>query len=179
MQLKYFIEGELSLRRCEPEDAKLLYKWENDPLLAVSNLLSEPLARFQSRELVSAGESELARNGFMPLIAEIKSQAKSEQAIPIGFIELYNYDFFNRRVALGILILPDYRRCGYGSRLIAMISGYVLKSLGMHQCYAEVSAHNTTAQACFEKVGFKLTATLPDWYRGDEGYEALNLLVLK
>ena len=45
MRLDCLRDEELALRLVEPEDAQLLHSWENDPLLAESNTLYEPLAR--------------------------------------------------------------------------------------------------------------------------------------
>lgn len=186
MHLRHFFDKNLRLRRCENEDARLIYTIENDPILGQSNTLYEPLAHFQAREIVSAGHSELASNGFLLLVIELVEQEISPckyehtNAITktIGVAQIYNFDFINRRAAIGIVLFPNFHRLGYGKRVLTMLLSYSFKALSLRQVYAEIFPDNIAAQNCFEQLGFQLKATLPNWYKTDDGYKDLNIFVL-
>lgn len=176
MKLQHLTSDRLHLRRCEREDASLIYTLENDPSLAHSNTLIEPLARFQARQIVSAGKSELLANGFLLLVAERFANDSTAPNECIGVVQLYNFDIFNRRAALGIVLKQPFQGLGYGSQLIQMLLGYAFDTLSLHQLYAEIYPSNKPAMACFKKQGFRLVATLPDWYKIEDHYEDLNIL---
>ncbi len=164
MRLELFSDGDLLLRPLEPDDAALLHVWENDPLIAASNTLVEPMARYQAQQLVDLGHSHLASNGFVLFIAAQKTEAGIH---PIGYVELYDYDFYHRRAAVGIMLLPDFRGKGYAQRMLGMLIAYA-EDLRLHLLYAEVLANNFSGKAFFDQSPFQQVAVLPQrfWDRG-------------
>lgn len=178
MNLHHLTTPELFLRRCEKEDASLLYELENDPLIDHTNTLIEPLALFEARTLTAARQSELLTNGFLLLVACLRLSSPHSDAMPIGIVQLYNFDFFHRRSAVGIVLKAAYQKQGYGSKLLGMTLSYAFKALALQQVYAEMYPTNLAAKACFSKLGFHEVATLPQWYRVDEGYQDLEIHTL-
>lgn len=179
MNLHHLSDGDLYLRRCEKEDAPLIYMLENDPILEHSNTLIEPLSHFQARQVASVGDSELLSNGFLLLIPEIRFKGSQYRPKALGLVQLYNFDFVNRRAAIGIVLRPECHGKGYGSRILAMMLSYAFKALSLHQVYAEIYPSNVIALHCFKRLGFEIIAQLPEWYKTDEGYEDLNILLYK
>lgn len=176
MRLSTLRDNELSLRPIEPQDAPLLYGWENDPQLAESNCLYEPLARYQAKQLASAGGSNLFENGFLIFIAQIRQDPAEDT--PIGYVEIYDYDHFHRRAAIGLVLTPKWQRKGYGKRMLTCISRYALETLRLHQVYAEVVADNQSALLFFENSPYKRIATLPQWQWQHGDYQELIIYQL-
>lgn len=169
MSLDIFYDGELELRPVEPTDASLLHVWENNPDLASSNTLIEPMARYQAQQLADLGQSHLASNGYVLFIASIRQGA---ELIPIGYIELYNYDFYHRRAAVGLMLLPSFRGRGYAQRMVQMIISYA-QDLRLNQLYAEVIADNLLGRSFFDRSSFVAVATLPRWFWHGGDYQDL------
>lgn len=158
----------LRLRRTEPEDGALLYEWENLPELASTNTLVEPLARYQAQELVSLGASSLLSHGSLMLIAEHLAEH-----LPVGYIQLYNFEAFHRRAAIGLMLLPTYQNRGWGSLMLSTLLRYCFGTLHLHQVYAEVEGGNVVAQHLFRKHSFLSVAQLPEWLWQEDGYRDL------
>lgn len=170
MDISYFIDNELTIRRCERTDVDVVYRWENDPLLADTNSLIEPLAHFQARKLVASGNSELITNGFLLLMAELSAE-KSKHTI--GMLQVYNYDFFNKRAAVGVVVDTQYQQKGYGERLLKMLVKFLVNEYDVHHIYAEIIPSNVASVRCFEKANFKHTATLPQWIKRKNSFSDL------
>ena len=177
MRLDCLRDKELALRLVEPEDAQLLHSWENDPFLAESNSLYEPLARYQAQQFVQLGNSHLIENGSLMLIAEVKLPGE-ETPTPIGYVELYNYDHFHRRVAVGLVVLPSWQHQGYGRRMLSCIEHYSFDLLRLHQLYAEVVGDNAKAMSFFDQSHYKRVARLPQWQWQHGAYQDLIIYQL-
>lgn len=175
MNLHHFSSQRIFLRRCEEMDADLLYALENDPQIDRTNTLVEPLALFEARQITSARESELLSNGFLLLVACLRQSEMQGENIPIGIAQLYDFNFFHRRSAVGIVLKGEYQHRGYGEKVLHMLINYAFKALSLHQVYAEIYPTNIAAKTCFSKVGFQKVATLPQWYKMDDGYQDLEI----
>ncbi|MBB6275757.1 GNAT family N-acetyltransferase [Porphyromonas circumdentaria] len=174
MRLSHFQDGELLLRPVEPSDASLLQSWESDPAIATSNTLVEPMARYQAQQWVDLGHSHLASNGFVLFIASVR---RGDELVPIGYIELYNYDFYHRRVAVGVMLLPAYRGKGYARRMLDLMVAHA-KDLRLNILYAEVVANNLLGKSFFDATPFIPVATLPHWYWDQGDYQDLIIYQL-
>lgn len=169
-------DNAIRLRRCEPGDASDFYRWESTPSIAMSNTLCEPISLFQAEQLVSLGSSSLQENGFLYLVIEQKGDHAIRNAI--GYIMLYNYDFANARSYIGIAIDERYRRKGYALRSISLMSRYANSVFRIERLIAEITPTNLTARSLFEKAGFRLIATLPEWIRQNDTFTDLLLYAL-
>lgn len=177
MRLDCLRDQELTLRLVEPDDAHLLHLWENDPQLAESNSLYEPLARYQAQQFVQIGQSHLIENGSLMLIAQITTEGETTPS-PIGYIEIYNYDHFHRRAAVGLVVLPLWQHHGYGRRMLSCIECYIFEVLRLHQLYAEVTGDNLKAQIFFDRSPYKRVARLPQWQWQHGAYQDLIIYQL-
>lgn len=175
MNLHHLSSADIFLRRCQESDASLIYEWENNPLLDQTNTLAEPISMAQVRQLVSLKSSELLETGTLLLIVALRSSSQEEPTIPIGFVQFYNFDFFNRRSAIGIVLDPQWHKKGYGKRVLRMMINYAFKALSLNQVYAEIFPSNIPAIRCFQSLGFAFVASLPDWYKTDEEYQNLDI----
>lgn len=83
--------------------------------------------------------------------------------IPVGCVELYNYDPVNRRAAVGLVVSNEYRRQGYGTAMIQTLTQFCLQNTSLHQVYADIAATNTPSINIFQRAGYQHCATLRDW----------------
>lgn len=72
----------------------------------------------------------------------------------LGFIDLFEADFEQRRAWIGILLLPEARRKGVGSQALGALLNQ-LPELGIDTLLAEVQPDNVPSVAFFQKNGFQ------------------------
>ena len=80
-----------------------------------------------------------------------------------GFIDLYDYDFINRRVGVGIIIFKKYRSKGIGLSSLQLTENYLLEHVPIHQVYANISSTNKESISLFEKSNFVNVGLKKDW----------------
>lgn len=128
-----FSSEQVRLRALEPEDLDFLYLWENDAELRESGNTLVPIGRNRLKEYIEKSSEGLMELGMMRLVICLSDDDK-----PIGAIDLYEYDAFHRRVAVGLFVIPEYRRLGIAVESLRKISHYVLDYLRLHQIIAYV-----------------------------------------
>lgn len=153
-----FSSEQVRLRALEPEDLDFLYLWENDAELRESGNMLVPIGRNRLKEYIKKSSEGLMELGMMRLVICLSDDDK-----PIGAIDLYEYDAFHRRVAVGLFVIPEYRRLGIAVESLRKISHYVLDYLRLHQIIAYVLEDNKPSRMLFEAAGFEPTATLRQW----------------
>ena len=167
--MRFLFENELiRFRAMEPTDVELLYFWENDPEHWSSGSTLQPLSKSAMEAYVEESHKSLYELGAMRLMIE---EVRERRAI--GAVDLYDYDAYNRRVAVGLLIETSYRGRGFGSSAIKMISDYALCHLRLRLVYAHIDRQNKPSQAAFISAGFREVASLPLWHWNGEEYSDL------
>ena len=134
------IEGTIiRLRAVEPDDADLLYAWENDCALWAVSGTTEPfsreqMARFVERQL---GGGDLLHTGQLRLMIDTKpTLLSSEKPRTVGTIDLFDYDPVARRAGIGILVYgADDRGRGYASDAVETLCRYAREVLDLHQLW--------------------------------------------
>lgn len=157
-------DDKMSLRIAEPEDAELIYQWENDRRIwRVSETLT-PLSRFQIDQfLLSNGE--LVSNKQMRLMIQVHDEPN-----PIGCIDLFDYDPVNQRIGIGILIDEGHRHQGYATRAVRMGMEYLFNDVMVHQIHCLIDETNAESQHVFEQLGFQRQGVRKDWIKTPDGY---------
>ena len=154
------IKGNLVyLRALELSDADLLYDWENDMALwPLSNTLT-PFSRFTIEQYVMNAHEDLFSSKQLRLMIDLKDSPGTS----IGAVDLFEFEPAHKRAGIGILILKEYRRQGYGSEAIDLMTGYADRVLNLHQVFCNISAQNPESLSLFEKKGFEKTGVKKDW----------------
>lgn len=129
------LEGRIvRLRAVEPEDAELLYAWENDTSVWSVSGTTEPFSRAQMERFIAAQlqGGDLFRTGQLRLIVETRAEAR-----PVGIADLFEFDPLNRRAGLGILIHDeDDRGRGYASDAVETSADTPANGCGCTSCGA-------------------------------------------
>ena len=146
----------LKLRALEPNDLELVYEVENDKSLWVYSNTSSPFSRHTLKKFIENSHLDIIEHKQLRLVI-----ADDEQSY--GFIDLYDYDFINRRVGLGIIIFNKYRSKGIGLSSLQLTENYLLEHVPIHQVYANISSKNKESISLFEKSGFVNIGLKKDW----------------
>lgn len=157
----------LRLRAVEPEDMDFFYRLENDTSMWVYTHTTVPYSRYAIRRYLEEAESNFFADGTLPLVVELAD------GTPIGTVDFYDYQALHGRVEMGLVVLEQWRRRGYGMEALSLAVVYVRERLHLHQIYVHVAENNTAARRLFRRAGFCEAAVLPDWYANGGGrYEA-------
>ena len=146
----------LKLRALEPNDLELVYEVENDKSLWVYSNTSSPFSRHTLKKFIENSHLDIIEHKQLRLVI-----ADDEQSY--GFIDLYDYDFINRRVGLGVIIFKKYRSKGIGLSSLQLTENYLLEHVPIHQVYANISSKNKESISLFEKSGFVNIGLKKDW----------------
>lgn len=160
----FITDDKMSLRIAEPEDADLIYTWENDRRIwRVSETVS-PTSRFQIEQfLLSNGD--LVTNKQLRLMIHLTTAAS-----PIGCVDLFDYDPIHQRVGVGILIDESHRHQGYASQAIKLILDYLFNDVMIHQVHCLIDETNLPSQRLFQGLGFQYGGRRKDWIKTPKGF---------
>lgn len=160
-----FIKNDtITLRCAEPEDAERIFRWENDRDIWRVSGTHVPYSRFQIEQFL-LGDNDIAAQKQLRLMIDL-----TEGGQTIGCIDIYDYDAFNSRAGLGILIDKEYRRQGYAKAALGLCVNYLFHDLLLHQVYCSIDETNTESQRLFAAQGFELVGRRKEWLKTAEGF---------
>lgn len=160
-----FIKNNQIMLRCaEPEDAELIYGWENDRSVWRVSGTHAPYSRFQIEQFLLSN-NDIAANKQLRLMIDDNESGESA-----GCIDVYDYDAINQRASLGILIDARFRRRGYAKASLALCVDYLFSDLLLHQVHCCIDELNTESQQLFTGLGFVLCGRRKEWIRTAKGY---------
>ncbi len=91
---------------------------------------------------------------------------------PVGAVDLFDFDPYNQRAGIGILVHdPEDRRHGYAYDTLMGLENYVLETLGIRQLFACVSEENNSSIKLFQKAGYDLTGIKKKWLNTTRGWK--------
>ena len=157
----------IRLRPLEPEDLEYLYRWENDmDLWEVSDTLT-PFSRYTLKQYIENSHLDIYATKQLRLIIETL-----ESKVPIGAIDLYEFDPYHQRAGMGIMIHDkENRKVGYATSAIGLMIDYCFETLGLNQIYCSVPSGNVASLKLFEKLGFIRTGYRKEWLRRGKEWE--------
>ena len=175
--MEYLKSKNIQLRPLEMGDLNLLYEWENNPLVwSVSNTPA-PYSKHVLQQYIESAGSDIYSSKQLRLVIE-----KCDNKKAIGFIDLFEFDPYNSKVGVGILIAESQERNkGWATESLELILQYVNKHLGVKQIYCNITVDNNQSIQLFENAGFVLSGIKRDWIRvGDKWLdEALYQLIFQ
>lgn len=149
----------VSLRAPEPSDVDLIYKWENEPdVWRVSNTAA-PYSRYDIEQFILTANHDIFATRQLRLM--IVSNNIGE--VPVGTIDLFDFDPLHRRAGIGVLIENSERGKGYAAEALTLMCRYCFSTLNLHQIYCHISSDNLSSLKLFRKAGFEITGSCRDW----------------
>ena len=160
-----FIKNDtIALRCAEPEDAGQIFLWENDRDIWRVSGTHVPFTRFQIEQFL-LNNNDLTSQNQLRLMIDL-----SESGHTIGCIDIFDYDSFNGRAGLGILVDKAFRQQGYAKAALALCVDYLFHDVMLHQVYCSIDETNTESQQLFAGQGFVLCGRRKEWIKTKEGY---------
>ncbi len=162
------------LRALEPEDVDILYKWENDTnVWKVSNTMT-PFSRHTLRRFIEMQKEDIFETRQLRLMIEEKQGGR-----PVGTIDLFDIDPYNRRAGVGVLIYDKKDKCqGYASSALQLLIRYSFMILKLNQLYCNILYDNNTSLGLFRSKGFLTVGIKREWVKTTAGWLDEYLLQL-
>jgi diamine N-acetyltransferase len=167
------LKGEhIKLRALEPEDLDLLEVWENNTENWRYSQQQVPFSKHILRAYLANAQQDIYEAKQLRLVIENEVEA-------IGLMDLYDFDFNNRRAGIGILIAAqENRKRGYAKEALQLMLQYAQKAFDLKQLYASVGANNKASLKLFYSLGFKEAGIRAQWLREGNEWEDEHLLQL-
>lgn len=153
------------LRALEPEDLDFLFEVENDVKNWEVSTTQKPFSRKDLKDYLLNSNKDIYEVKQLRLVIERKSDNRS-----VGLIDLFDFDPYNKRAGLGILIKEEFQHMGFASSSIELFNDYAFRYLDLNQIYAHVPANNNASVALFTKMGFVKSGNLKNWLKTEEGF---------
>ena len=156
---------ELFLRAMELEDIDLLYDIENDPAnWPVSNTLV-PFSRYTLEQyILSCGNQDIYTLKQLRLVI-----CARQPQLPIGCVDLYDFDPTHLRAGVGILLTANYRKKGYATETLRLLEDYAFHTLHLKQLYCSIAPDNSDSLRLFTRAGFVPCGHFKSWRKNRNG----------
>ncbi|MGJ5642110.1 GNAT family N-acetyltransferase [Formosa sp. S-31] len=146
------------LRALEPEDLEFVYQVENDESIWELSHTQTPYSRYLIKEYLEHAHKDIFEVKQLRLVI---STLKSET---IGLIDIFDFDFKNRRAGVGILIQNHTNRSkGFGAEALSLLVEYCFKQLQLNQVYCNIAEENIHSINLFKKLGFQEVGVKQAW----------------
>ncbi|WP_223033226.1 GNAT family N-acetyltransferase [Hanstruepera marina] len=163
----------LYLRALEPEDLEFVFSIENDEDLWELSATQTPYSRFLIKQYLDNAHQDIFEAKQLRLVI-CNYDNKT-----LGLIDLFDFDFKNKRAGVGILIKRQEDRAqGHGREALDLLVNYSFDTLHLHQLYCNISEDNEVSLSLFEKKGFKRVGLKNDWNFNGKTYKNEFLLQL-
>jgi len=151
----------LLLRAPEPADIDIIFRWENDTRIwHLGNTLA-PYSRFAIEQFVLNTDNDIFASKQLRLMIDWHSSIS--ESTTIGSIDLYDFDPFNKRAGIGILIDEPFRRKGFALEALNLLIEYCFTTLNLHQLYCNIEQSNKESINLFAKAGFIACGSKKEW----------------
>lgn len=166
------LKGEhIYLRALEKEDLDFIHAIENDEELWELSQTIVPYSRFLLEKYLEQSHRDIFEVKQLRLVI----CANSNEAI--GMIDLFDFDFKNKRAGVGILIKELFqRKKGYGREALSLLMDYAKAKLNLHQLYCNITEDNEASLNLFKNSGFEIIGLKKDWTFSDGEYKNEYLL---
>jgi diamine N-acetyltransferase len=154
-----------NLRALEPEDLDFLFSAENDESFWEISGTQIPYSKYILQKYIENAHQDIYE------AKQYRFVICNTQNIPVGMIDLFDFNPQHKRVGVGILILPQYQGKGFASEALEMVIDYAFLYLNVHQIFANIIADNDKSITLFEKFNFKKVGIKKDWIFADDSYK--------
>jgi diamine N-acetyltransferase len=171
------LKGEhIYLRALEPEDLNFIYDIENDQSVwEISNTIT-PYSRFLIKQYLDNAHKDIFE------VKQLRLVICNMEDVAVGLIDLFDFDFRNKRAGIGVLIKEEAnRQKGFGKEALVLLLNYCKNHLDLQQLYCNISEDNKMSLKLFNTHGFEIVGLKKDWnlIHGSFKHEYLLQRILK
>lgn len=166
---------EIYLRALEPDDLEFVYAVENDESVWEISNTQTPYSKFLIKQYLDNAHKDIFEVKQLRLVVSTYSDK------PVGLIDIFDFDFKNKRAGIGILINDASNRDkGYGREALQLLINYSFSHLGLHQLYCNISEENKASLKLFTNQGFVNIGLKKDWnlingsYKNEYLFQLIN-----
>jgi len=162
----------LLLRAPELSDVDFLYEWENNSSLWYLSNTLVPISRFSLEQYVLNAQQDIFTAQQLRFMIQLKTGEV------VGCIDLFDFDAFNLRAGIGILIDAKYRKMGYASQALDLLIQYAFQKLQLKQLWCSITQNNTESIKLFVQKGFTSCGLRKQWIKREGEWLDENLFQL-
>lgn len=163
------------LRALEPEDLEFIHAIENDESIWEISNTQTPYSRFLIKQYLEHAHKDIFE------VKQLRLVISNYKDVALGMIDLFDFDFKNRRAGVGILVKESSDRLkGYGKEALGLLINYVFTHLDLNQLYCNISEENEASIKLFESKGFEKIGLKKDWnyvngsYKNEYLFQLIN-----
>lgn len=165
----------ISLRAPEPQDIDFLFGLENDTSLWQLSNTFTPFSRFDIEQFIMSSDRDIFTAKQARFIIQLSDNNGN---IPVGAIDLFDFDPVNQRAGVGIVVLEKYRNNKVANLALEILIEYAFNHLALHQLYCNIEENNSISLNLFRKKGFKDCGIKLDWNRSGNNWRNEIMLQL-
>lgn len=171
------LKGEtIFLRALEPEDLDFIYEVENDESIWEISSTQTPYSRYLIQQYLENAQQDIYEAKQLRLAI-----CTYEDFVPVGLVDLFEYDPKNNRAGVGIMIKDENtRNRGIGSETLNLLIQYSFRHLNLHQLFANIDSANEPSLKLFTKFGFEQIGVKKQWnlvngtYKDEAMFQLIN-----
>ncbi|GAB1739190.1 hypothetical protein NU219Hw_g3941t1 [Hortaea werneckii] len=172
-----FKSERLLYRAVEPEDEAFFHQIAQDAI-GMQNAearISRPVSKAQTKDFMKQLMEEMLLSVVICLPASHTTTDEKDDAppppTPIGqmhLVALPPHHVHMRHTDIGLDILPEYQRQGYGSEAIRWVLQWAFMSAGRHRIGLAAFEYNPGAVKLYERLGFTREGVMREgiWHEG-------------
>lgn len=162
----------LVLRHLVSADATLMLKWENNRSNWFVSGTYQNYSRFDIENFI---ENQITNDDNAQYRFVIVSLNDSNT---LGYIDLFDIDYFNKRAGISILIGEvENRGKGFASEALTAIINLAKEDLKLFQLFCNIHVTNIASMKLFTSHGFEQTGILKKW--SFDGNEFVDVIVMQ
>jgi diamine N-acetyltransferase len=154
----------LYLRALERSDLDFLFALENDvSVWRVSNTVA-PFSKEVLEQYLEQAALDIYATRQLRLVICTPNH------LPIGAIDLFDFDPLHLRAGIGVIIREPYRRQGLAGQALQLVIHYCTQYLMLHQLYCSIATDNEASLQLFQQAGFHIIGRRQHWLRTPQGW---------
>ena len=170
------LKGEhIFLRALEPDDLDFIYEIENNQdIWEMSNTIT-PYSKFLIKQYLENAHKDIFE------VKQLRLVISTYDDDAIGLIDIFDFDFHNKRAGIGILIKDSVnRQKGFGADALRLLIDYCFSNLNLHQLYCNISEDNKASINLFKGCNFEKVGLKQDWnivngvYKNEYLFQLIN-----
>ena len=143
-----------------PEDVEPILRWENDMDNWESSNTFVPYTKKEIEEFVHSDQDIYMGRQMRFMIC------LNDSFLPIGCIDLFDFEPEHQRVCIGVLIGErEERNKGYAREALSCLINYCREVLEIHQVFCNILTDNISSIRLFKSMDFKPVGIKKDWVR--------------
>ena len=163
----------IDLRALEPEDLEFVYAIENDETIWEISNTQTPYSKYLIKQYLENAHKDIYE------VKQLRLVIANKKGNALGLIDIFDFDFSNRRAGIGIVIKNNEDRGkGYGGEALQLLIAYCFNHLHLHQLYCNISEENEASLKLFENYGFQHIGLKKDWNLVNSEYKSEYILQL-